>query len=183
MVSTRIKSTSKSAHGGRRKGSGKRAGPEGPAGLRLVQAMADASRWAILELLASDALGVVAIARRIDRSIGCTSRHVSILREEGLVRVRRQGKSLACSWPEAGTPERALLETLFGRVAPPRAPRLPVAVEAPSEAPLAGVPARDVAPPPPRPRSNPTDIPEFETYRNVSRPARRPSPDLDDYLL
>src|SRR6185436_14030806 len=80
MVSRAIKTKIANRGGGRRKGSGKRAGPDGPRGLRMVQAMGDGSRWAILELLAGEALGVAAIARRIDRSIGCTSRHVAILR-------------------------------------------------------------------------------------------------------
>jgi DNA-binding transcriptional ArsR family regulator len=139
--------------------------------------MGDASRWAILELLASEPLGVAAIARRIDRSIGCTSRHVAILREDGLVRVRRQGKSLSCSWPEAGSAERAILETLFAQAAHDAPPRLAPAVEAPSEA-----PPPVASPSPLRPAA--TGIPEFETYRNDSTtPRRRPSPDLDDYLL
>lgn len=157
MVSRDIKTTPRQHRGGRRKGSGKRVGLEGPPGLRLVQAMADRSRWAILELLAHESLGVVAIARRIDRSVGCTSRHVAILREAELVVVRREGKSLSCGWPAEGTAELEILRTLF------------------SGAPIR--PARPVA------RAATSEIPEFDEYRNVSRTPRRPSPDLDDFLL
>jgi ArsR family transcriptional regulator len=168
MVSSDIKTKAGGHRGGRRLGSGKRAGSDGPAGLRLVQALADPSRWAILELIADEALAVGAIARRIDRSVGCTSRHISILREDGLVAVRRAGKSLSCSWPEPGTAERAVLDAAFAitrREVPPAIAPLPSARPAPDERPFA------------------SDIPEFETYRTVPRKPVRPGSEIDDYLL
>jgi ArsR family transcriptional regulator len=168
MVSSDIKTKPGSHRGGRRLGSGKRAGSEGPPGLRLVQAIADPSRWAILELIAGEPMSVGAIARRIDRSVGCTSRHISILREDGLVAVQRAGKALSCSWPQRGTAERAVLDAAFAvtRVeAPPAAEPLPIVRPAPDERPLD------------------SGIPEFETYRTVPRKSVRPGSEIDDYLL
>jgi len=97
---------------GRRKGSGARAGADAAWGLRAVQALADPSRWRIVEELRAGPAPLGTLAGRLGLSLGCTSRHISILKESGVVRSVREGRSIVCSLPESGTSEAELLALL-----------------------------------------------------------------------
>jgi DNA-binding transcriptional ArsR family regulator len=97
---------------GRRKGSGARAGADAAWGLRAVQALADPSRWRIVEELRTGPAPLGTLAARLGLSLGCTSRHISILKESGVVRSVRKGRSIVCSLPESGSAEAELLALL-----------------------------------------------------------------------
>ena len=99
---------------GRRKGSGARAGADAAWGLRAVQALADPSRWRIIQELRTGSVPLGTLAGRLGLSLGCTSRHVSILKESGVVRSIRDGRSIVCSLPESGSAEAELLTLLAG---------------------------------------------------------------------
>jgi DNA-binding transcriptional ArsR family regulator len=60
--------------------------------VRAAAALADPTRCQILELLASDELDAGDIASRFAISRPGVSRHLRVLRENGLVRVRRDGR-------------------------------------------------------------------------------------------
>jgi DNA-binding transcriptional ArsR family regulator len=82
--------------GGRRKGSGKRADASAPWPLRAIQALADGSRWSIVQYVSEHEATVGTIARGLSLSVACTSKHLSILREAGLIEIRRQGRESIC---------------------------------------------------------------------------------------
>jgi DNA-binding transcriptional ArsR family regulator len=88
---------------GRRKGSGARAGGDASWGLRAVQALADPSRWRMVRSLAETPRSLGELARDVGLSAGCTSHHVSILKEVGLVKTTRVARQVRCSLPEAGS--------------------------------------------------------------------------------
>jgi DNA-binding transcriptional ArsR family regulator len=96
---------------GRRKGSGARAGIDAPLGLRVVQALADPSRWRAVELLRPEGQTVSELARALGLSLPCTSHHVSILKEVGVLTMLREGKSMRCRLAAAGTPVGDLVRT------------------------------------------------------------------------
>src|SRR5689334_10726923 len=80
-------------HGrGRRKGSGARVGIGAPAGFRVVQALADPSRWRAVELLGAEERSIGDLARALGLSLACVSHHISILKEVGILRTERVGK-------------------------------------------------------------------------------------------
>ena len=60
--------------------------------MRAAAALADPTRRQILELLGSNELDAGFIASRFAISRPGVSRHLRVLRESGLVRVRRQGQ-------------------------------------------------------------------------------------------
>ena len=99
---------------GRRKGSGKRAGAEAAWGQRAVQALADPSRWRIVRALEQGPRALGELATLIELSAACTSHHVSILRESGLVETRRQARSIRISLPSGGTQAADLLRLVAG---------------------------------------------------------------------
>ena len=98
--------------GGRRKGSGKRADASAPWSLRAIQALADGSRWAIVQYVSDREATVGAIARGLALSVACTSKHLSILREAGLIEVRRQGREAICRPAAPGSEGAELLRVL-----------------------------------------------------------------------
>jgi DNA-binding transcriptional ArsR family regulator len=161
--------------GGRRKGSGKRADATAPWALRAIQALSEGSRWSIVRYLSQDEWTVGAIARGLGLSVACTSKHLSILSEAGLVDLRRVGRETHCRLVPEGT-EGADLLRLLGLAASaaepaaagPRRPR-PRSREdgvAPSET--------------PGPRLRPMAAPELEAPARP--PVRRyPTNDFDDF--
>jgi len=88
---------------GRRKGSGARSGLGAPPGLRVMQALSDPSRWRAVELLEPAERSVGDLAQALGLSLPCTSHHVSILKEVGIVSVHRVGKALHCRLAGPGT--------------------------------------------------------------------------------
>ena len=99
---------------GRRKGSGARAGAGAPWGFRVVQALADPSRWRAVELLGSEGRTVSELAHGLGLSLPCTSHHVSILKEVGVIVLHREGKSMRCQLAKAGTPVGDLVRSVRG---------------------------------------------------------------------
>jgi len=81
---------------GRKKGSGARAGSGAPWGFRVIQALADPSRWRLVELLAAEERTVGELAGALGLSLPCTSHHISILKEVGVMVVRREGHTTCC---------------------------------------------------------------------------------------
>jgi DNA-binding transcriptional ArsR family regulator len=55
------------------------------------------------------------LAREVDLSAGCTSHHISILKEAGLVETARMGRQVRCSLPEPGTRGAIFLAAVEGR--------------------------------------------------------------------
>jgi DNA-binding transcriptional ArsR family regulator len=156
--------------GGRRKGSGKRADASAPWPLRAIQALADGSRWSIVQYLSEHEGTVGGIARSLGLSVACTSKHLSILREAGLVEVRRQGREARCRLAASGSDGDALFRVLglvdgVGR---------PASREAAVVEGTGGTwrPASDLA----------SAAPELQDSTVPSK-RRYQSNDLDDYLL
>jgi DNA-binding transcriptional ArsR family regulator len=145
--------------GGRRKGSGKRADGTAPWALRAIQALSDGSRWAIVQYLSEHEATVGSIARQQGLSVACTSKHLSILSECGLIEVQRSGREARCRLARAGSEASDLLAALGVH---DRVEARESAVEAPAE-------WRGSAP-------------ELEPSRRP-KVIRYQSNDLDDYLL
>jgi len=82
---------------GRRMGSGKRAGSDADWGLRALQALADPSRWRIVQELAAAPRTMGELADRIDLSAACTTHHISILKEMEFVVSSREARQVRCS--------------------------------------------------------------------------------------
>ena len=82
---------------GRRMGSGKRAGSDAEWGLRALQALADPSRWRIVQELAAAPRTMGELADRIDLSAACTTHHISILKEMEFVESSREARQVRCS--------------------------------------------------------------------------------------
>ena len=101
-----------SRRGGRRKGSGKRADASAPWPLRAVQALADGSRWSIIQYLSTNEAAIGQVARELGLSVACTSKHMSILKESELVQTARRGREVVCRLAIAGTPAGDLLEAV-----------------------------------------------------------------------
>src|SRR5438034_11612855 len=85
---------------GRKKGSGARAGFGAPWGFRVIQALADPSRWRLVELLAAEERTVGELAGALGLSLPCTSHHISILKEVSVLVVRREGHTTCCRLAE-----------------------------------------------------------------------------------
>jgi DNA-binding transcriptional ArsR family regulator len=68
-----------------------------------VQALADPSRWRMVEALGPDERTVGDLAQALGLSSPCASHHISILKEVGVLTVRRDGKSVLCRLAERGT--------------------------------------------------------------------------------
>jgi DNA-binding transcriptional ArsR family regulator len=88
---------------GRKKGSGARAGSGAPAGLRVIQALSDPSRWRLVEALVFEDRTVTELAVALGLSVPCTSHHISILKEVGVLSVQRDGRSLRCRLSDRAT--------------------------------------------------------------------------------
>ena len=98
--------------GGRRKGSGKRADASAPWALRAVQALADGSRWAIINQVSTHESTVGEIARQVGLSVACTSKHISILKDVGLLFSAKNGREVVCRLAAPGTPGGEMLEAV-----------------------------------------------------------------------
>jgi DNA-binding transcriptional ArsR family regulator len=134
---------------GRRKGSGKLAGAGSEWGLRAVQALADPSRWRIVRELAASSGTLGDLAARVDLSAACTSHHVSILKEVGLVTTSRDARTVRCELATGSGDAVRLLElVLEDRVLPNLSNR-------PQTRPATGAPELEVA------ASRRKDIEEF----------------------
>lgn len=59
---------------------------------RVFRAVADPTRRAIIELLAGDEMTAGAVARHFDMSRPAVVKHLKVLRQGGIVVVRRQGR-------------------------------------------------------------------------------------------
>ncbi|MGH7726832.1 MAG: ArsR/SmtB family transcription factor [Candidatus Eiseniibacteriota bacterium] len=157
---------------GRRPGSGKRADESAPWGQRVVQALADPSRWRMVAALSSQGpLPVGTLADLVGLSSACASRHISILKEVNLIRTSRDGRRVVCGLPEASDREARLLAFLEPELFPVRKGRVNqkhVFVTTPS----AESDRR-------RPGSA---APEFDYNASNNRPLKG-SLDIDDYLL
>lgn len=62
----------------------------------VFQAIADPTRRAILALLASQALSLNAVAENFDISRPAISKHVKVLTECGLIKVKQKGRERFC---------------------------------------------------------------------------------------
>lgn len=149
--------------GGRRKGSGKRADTSAPWELRAIQALADGSRWSIVQYVSEQEATVGAVARGLGLSVACTSRHLSILREAGLIEILRTGREGRCRLAAFGTEAAGLMRAL-------------------GIAARGTQPGRASAPPPSVVRGRSGAAPELEPS-GVPSIKRYKSNDLDDYLL
>ena len=80
----------------------------------VLRALAEPRRPAILRLVRDEARSVGEIAAHFEISQQAVSQHLQVLREAGLVDVRREGtKRLYRVRPEGLTPLRAFLEELW----------------------------------------------------------------------
>jgi DNA-binding transcriptional ArsR family regulator len=168
MTTTRRRTTMAVGGRGRKKGSGARAGSGAPWGFRVIQALADPSRWRLVELLAVEERTVGELAGALGRSLPCTSHHVSILKEVGVLVVRREGHTTCCRLAESDT---AVGKFVRG------ARTLSIEVSYQLNHPI------EPAPKPPS-RNESDAVPEFETTA-LQRAARTASGSIpmEDFLL
>lgn len=130
-----------------------------------MQALADPSRWSIVQYLSNTEATIGALASALGLSVACMSRHVSILREAELVRVERRGREVACRLAIPGSTAGRLLRELGIEDHAPVL-RRPVAPEASGR--RAGRPAPAI------PELESTTSPKMSRYK---------SNDMDDFLL
>jgi len=89
---------------------------------QLLKALANERRLQVLCLLAAGERSVGEINDLLDLSQSALSQHLAVLREEGLVRTRREAQTIF--YALAPGPAAAVMETLHGiYCAPPRAKR------------------------------------------------------------
>jgi DNA-binding transcriptional ArsR family regulator len=82
-----------------------------------LEALGDGTRRAVFEELRAGPLNVAALARTMPVSRPAVSQHLKILREAGLVTVRREGRTAIYSIDPRGLVElRAYLETFWDGV-------------------------------------------------------------------
>lgn len=99
---------------GRRMGSGKRAGADAEWGLRALQALADPSRWRIVQELSLAPRLMGELAVRVDLSAACTTHHISILKEMEFVEARREARQVRCTLASGGSRAARLLAIVLG---------------------------------------------------------------------
>jgi DNA-binding transcriptional ArsR family regulator len=63
----------------------------------VFQAIADPTRREIMDILSSKSLNLNAVADHFDVSRPAISRHIKILAECGLIRIRQEGRERICS--------------------------------------------------------------------------------------
>ena len=105
---------------GRRMGSGKRAGSDAAWGLRALQALADPSRWRIVEELAAAPRTMGELAVRVDLSAACTTHHISILKEMEFVESSREARLVRCSLATGSSRAARLLAVVLGERSLPK---------------------------------------------------------------
>jgi len=69
--------------------------------LRRVKAVSDKIRWTVIEVLMDGPKTVGELARELGVEQSLLSHHLKILRNEGLIESRRNGKSVICKLTEA----------------------------------------------------------------------------------
>lgn len=79
---------------------------------RLLKSLANAQRLRILCLLAGGELSVGALNDTLDLSQSALSQHLARLRDEGLVRTRREAQTIY--YRLADGPVRQIIKTLYG---------------------------------------------------------------------
>jgi DNA-binding transcriptional ArsR family regulator len=79
---------------------------------RLLKALANENRLMILCLLVGGERTVGEINAQLDLSQSALSQHLAVLREDGLVRTRRDAQSVVYSLPNG--PAQRIIETLHG---------------------------------------------------------------------
>jgi DNA-binding transcriptional ArsR family regulator len=65
--------------------------------IRMLKALADETRWRIVQELLKRTLTVSELTQRIGATQYNVSKHVRILREAGIVTTEKQGKNLNCT--------------------------------------------------------------------------------------
>jgi DNA-binding transcriptional ArsR family regulator len=78
--------------------------------VRLLKSLANESRLMVMCVLAEGEISVGNLNERIDLSQSALSQHLAILREQGLVKTRRESQTIYYSLAE--TPAISLIETL-----------------------------------------------------------------------
>src|SRR5712675_1106490 len=71
-------------------------GPDAKNCTPFLKALADPTRWHIVQELLSSSLTVSDLAKRLKVSPSNASKHLRILREAGIVESARQGKNIHC---------------------------------------------------------------------------------------
>jgi DNA-binding transcriptional ArsR family regulator len=69
--------------------------------LRRIKAVSDKVRWRVIEMLMDGPKTVGKLAKELGVEQSLLSHHLKILRREGLIESRREGKSVICQLTEA----------------------------------------------------------------------------------
>jgi len=69
--------------------------------LRRVKAVSDKIRWTVIEILMDGPKTVGELAKELGVEQSLLSHHLKILRNEGLIESRREGKSVICKLTDA----------------------------------------------------------------------------------
>ena len=88
---------------------------------QLLKALANERRLQVLCLLAGGVRAVGELNALLDRSLSALSQHLAVLREEGLVRTRREAQTIY--YALAPGPAAAVMETLHGIYCSPASAR------------------------------------------------------------
>ena len=137
--------------------------------LDRMMALAEPSRWSIVQLLGEEPHTVGQLARATGLSLAVTSRHVQRLRRAGIVVGEKRGKELVCT--------RSGSDTTIGRWLDAALEETPAAVAEYSETEA----SRPLTRPGPQSRVSPSQKPEAE--KATDEPEYRPGGDIDDFLL
>ena len=71
------------------------------AGLRRIKVVSDKVRWRVIEMLIDGPKAVGDLAKELGVEQSLLSHHLKILRHEGLIESRREGKSIRCELTDA----------------------------------------------------------------------------------
>ena len=137
--------------------------------LDRMMALAEPSRWSIVQLLGEQQHTVGQLARATGLSLAVTSRHVQRLRRVGIVVGEKRGKELICT--------RSGSDTSIGRWLDAALEETPVAVAEYSEKEA----PRPLTRPGPKVMAPVAQKPEVE--KPADEPEYRPGGDIDDFLL
>jgi ArsR family transcriptional regulator len=69
--------------------------------LRRIKAISDKTRWAVIEMLMDGPMTVGELAKELGVEQSLLSHHLKILRHEGFIESRREGKSVICKLTDA----------------------------------------------------------------------------------
>ena len=142
--------------------------------LDRMMALAEPSRWSIVQLLGGEPHTVGQLAQATGLSLAVTSRHVQRLRRVGIVVGERRGKRLICT--------RSGPDTTIGRWLDAALGETPVAVAEYSEA-EAPRPVMRPGPQPRAPQKSEPEVEKPEVEKPADQPEYRPGGDIDDFLL